>query len=212
MMVNCLIAIAILHVLGALKHHFVYKDQVLRRMLPFTRIPVVLILGVLLSTPGLAATYVLDPARSTLTFAFSQAGALSEGRFGKFAVTLEVADDTKTPQKLAVVVNIDSVSTDDAERDALLRGVDLFNVIKFPQALFRSSAIRATGNGQYVATGTLSIRGISRPLQVPFTFSNGEMQGQVVINRLDFGVGQGEWQATDSVGNAVTVKFSLRLM
>jgi len=34
-----LVAVATLHVLGALKHHFVYKDYVLRRMLPFTRTP-----------------------------------------------------------------------------------------------------------------------------------------------------------------------------
>jgi len=34
-----LVAVAALHVVGALKHHFVYKDDVLRRMLPFTRTP-----------------------------------------------------------------------------------------------------------------------------------------------------------------------------
>jgi polyisoprenoid-binding protein YceI len=54
---------------------------------------------------------------------------------------------------------------------------------------------------------------------VPFTFREaaeggatvGYMTGKTVVRRLDYGVGQGDWKATDQAGNDVTVSFSLRL-
>ena len=56
-------------------------------------------------------------------------------------------------------------------------------------------------------------------MRVPFTFRTaveqgatvGYMSGKTTIRRLDYGVGQGDWKATDQVGNEVGVSFSLRL-
>ena len=58
-----------------------------------------------------------------------------------------------------------------------------------------------------------------REVRVPFTFrtateagaSVGYMSGKTTIKRLDYGVGQGDWKATDQVGNDVGVSFALRL-
>ena len=60
---------------------------------------------------------------------------------------------------------------------------------------------------------------MTRDTRVPFTFRTadehgvavGYMSGKTSIRRLDFGVGQGEWKATDQVGNEVGVSFALRL-
>jgi polyisoprenoid-binding protein YceI len=68
--------------------------------------------------------------------------------------------------------------------------------------------------------GKLTVRDVTRDLRVPFTFtaSNdggriaGSMTGQVIIKRLDFGVGQGEWKSTEWVGDEVAVSFALRLV
>ena len=74
------------------------------------------------------------------------------------------------------------------------------------------------GENQYFADGTLTIKGISLPVEVPFTLEispgqsgkrTAQMQGSFVINRLDFNVGEEEWQDVSMVGNPVTVKVSL---
>jgi polyisoprenoid-binding protein YceI len=60
---------------------------------------------------------------------------------------------------------------------------------------------------------------VTRDARIPFTFKAatengapvGYMSGKTSLRRLDYGVGQGDWKATDQVGNEVGVSFALRL-
>ncbi len=172
------------------------------------------------AAPSAAAVthYTLDPARSALEFTFKQAGALNKGHFGRFPVTLDFAADNLSASRLEVGVDVTSLDTGDKDRDDTLRSADLLSVGKFPQAHFSAAQIVKTAAG-YEAAGKLTIRGVTRDVRVPFTFRTaseqgttvGYMSGKVTIRRLDFGVGQGDWKATDQVGNDVVVSFALRL-
>jgi polyisoprenoid-binding protein YceI len=163
--------------------------------------------------------YTIDAAKSTLEFSFVQAGAQNKGKFTKFPVTLDFSPDNLTASKLDVTVQIGSLDTGDKERDDTLRGGDMFDATKFPQARFIATQITKSGNG-YVAQGKLTIRGVTRDTQVPLTFRTAAEQGQSVgylagsttIHRLDFGVGQGDWKSTEWVANDVKVSYSLRLI
>jgi polyisoprenoid-binding protein YceI len=165
-------------------------------------------------------TYSLDAAKSTLAFAFVQAGGHNEGRFPKFAVNFGFADDNLAASHLEVTVDLAALDTGDKERDDTLREADLFNVAKFPQARFAATQISKTGAGAYEASGSLAIRGVTRALRVPFTLKSATEQGKPVlymtgktlIKRLDFGVGQGDWKSTEWVDNEVMVTFNLRLI
>ena len=147
-----------------------------------------------------------------------QAGAQNKGKFTKFPTTLDFAADNLTRSKLDVIVEVGSLDSGDKERDETLRGPDLFDVAKFPQAHFTSTQITRTANG-YDAVGKLTIRGVTRDAHVPFAFRTADEQGKPVgyltgkttIKRLDFGVGQGDWKSTEWVGADVTVTYSLRL-
>jgi len=162
--------------------------------------------------------YVLDPAKSTLEFNFSQAGAQNKGRFRRFTTVLDFAADNLAASHLEVTVDMTSVDTGDQERDDTLRDADMFAVKKFAQARFTAAQIVKTASG-YEAGGKLTIRDITRDMRVPFTLrtateqgaSVGYMSGRTSLRRLDFGVGQGDWKATDQVGNDVGVSFALRL-
>ncbi|HTD12616.1 MAG TPA: YceI family protein [Steroidobacteraceae bacterium] len=162
--------------------------------------------------------YTLDQPKSTLEFAFTQAGALNKGHFGRFPVNMDFAADNLAASSLEVAIDVNSLDTGDKDRDDTLRGADLFNVAKFPQAHFSAAQIVKTAAG-FEAQGKLTIRGVARDARVPFTFRTaseqgavvGYMSGKVTIRRLDFGVGQGDWKATDQVGNDVIVSFALRL-
>ena len=99
-----------------------------------------------------------------------------------------------------------------------LRSEDLFAVKKFPQAHFSATQFTKTAAG-YEAVGKLTLRGTTHDLRVPFTFRTATeggapvayMSGKASLKRLDYGVGQGDWKATDQVGNEVGVSFALRL-
>ena len=162
--------------------------------------------------------YVLDPAKSSLEFDFTQAGAGNKGRFRHFQVAFDFSPDDLAASRLDVIVEINSLDTGDQERDDTLRGADLFAAARFPQAHFTASQITRTPTG-YEAAGKLTMRGVTRDQRVAFSFRNatesgapaGYMTGKTSVRRLDYGVGQGDWKATDQVGNEVGISFALRL-
>jgi polyisoprenoid-binding protein YceI len=166
------------------------------------------------------ATYTLDAAKSTLQFAFVQAGGNNDGRFPKLGVNFTFADDNLAASHLEVTVDVAALDTGDKERDDTLRGAELFDVAKFPQSRFAATAIAKTPAGAYEAAGSLTLRGVTRALRVPFTLRSAieqgrrvlYMSGKTVIKRLDFGVGQGDWKSTEWVNNEVTITFNLRLI
>jgi cytochrome b561 len=205
-----------LHVAGAFKHHFVLKDDTLRRMLPFGRLTLAAVAGLLLA-PAVAQAagpaYTSVAAQSSLTYVFSQAGAANTGRFKSFTVSFD-----PDAGRLDVVVDMRSCDTGDPQRNDSLGGKDFFAVAQYPQSRFTASRIVKTATG-YEATGSLTLRGVTRSIAIPFTWRTARMQGhrvgylsgQATVRRLDFGVGQGQWQSTEFLGNDVTVLYSLTL-
>jgi polyisoprenoid-binding protein YceI len=173
------------------------------------------------AAPAPAATphYGLDPAKSSLEFTFMQAGAANKGHFTRFQVAFDFSAENLAASRLDVTIEMNSTDTGDQERDDTLKGADLFAVAKFPQAHFAASQINRTASG-YEAVGKLTIRGVTRDARVPFSFRTatengaavGYMSGKTSVRRLDYGVGQGDWKATDQVGNDVAVSFTLRLI
>jgi polyisoprenoid-binding protein YceI len=168
--------------------------------------------------PSGSAHYQLDAAKSTLEFAFEQAGAQNKGHFRRFTVDFEYAAASSAPSRLEVTVDMNSLDSGDGERDDTLKSAELFDVKKFPQAHFLATQFSKTASG-YEALGKLTIRNVTRDARVPFTFRSaaeggatvGYLSGKTQLQRLDYGVGQGDWKATDQVGNEVGVAFALRL-
>lgn len=213
-----LAGIVTLHIAGALKHHYVLKDDTLRRMLPFGRIAPGMLAVALIVAPAAHATasdaaYDLIAAQSSLSYTFIQAGAASQGRFNSYSVDFDPAAG-----RLDVTIDMRSSDTGDSQRNGVLGGRDFFDLAHYPQARFTATRLVRTASG-YDATGSLTLHGITRDITVPFTWSTATVQGrsvgylagQTTLRRLDFGVGQGQWQSTEWVGNDVTVRYSLVL-
>lgn len=216
-----LVCVALLHVAGALKHHFIDKNDVLKRMLPFGGAVVVALSiaafpdAAAADQPG-ATKYVQAAAGSNLAFTFTQLGAASTGHFKTFATELQYDAANPTQGSLLVRVKIDSLDTQDAERDGALKAPDLFDAAKYPAATYVAKTLARNTSGALEAVGKLTIRGVSRDLRLPLVLkptANGlELSGQVAIRRLDFGVGQGEWQSTESVGDEVKLQYKVALV
>jgi len=162
-----------------------------------------------------AAQWSMQPKESKLTFVGEQAGAQFEGSFDKFT-----ADITFDPKDLAhsrfdVKIDTASVNTQDSERDSTIKSAELFDVKRFPSAHYVAEKFTAAGANKYSATGKLTLRDVTKEVPIEFTFDSKDgaawLKGTAKIKRLDFGVGQGEWKDTSTVGNDVQVRFALRL-
>ncbi|MEO6519969.1 MAG: YceI family protein, partial [Pseudoxanthomonas sp.] len=163
------------------------------------------LVALMAATPALAANYVQAPG-STLVFASKYDGEVFTGKFASFTATLSFDPARLTASKLDVLIPLVGTSTGNGDRDATLSGNDFFNVASFAQARYTASTFRALGGNQYAADGTLSLRGINKPVTLTFTWTPGAqpvLAGKTTVKRLDFGVGGGDWADTKTIPNEV---------
>jgi polyisoprenoid-binding protein YceI len=176
-----------------------------------------LIAVLLLSLPlsAFASTWVLDNDHSTAQFKVRHLMISNvKGTFEKISGTLNLDDKDITKSKVDVTIETASLNTNIKKRDDHLRSPDFFWAGKFPQAVYHAARFERAGAG-WRAPGELTIRGVKKPVPVTFTLAPGAgpavMKGNASLSRLAFGLGQGEWTSTEWVGDAVDVRFELKL-
>jgi polyisoprenoid-binding protein YceI len=172
--------------------------------------------ALLLSSVVIAsAQWSMQPKDSQLTFLAVQAGAEFEGKFDKFNADIRLEPQDLASARFDVTIDLASVNTQDSERDDTLKGPDLFHVKQYPTAHYVADKFTSRGGNKYSASGKLTLRNVTRDVPIDFTFekqpSGAWLKGGTTIRRLDFGVGQGEWKDTETVGNEVQVRFALLL-
>lgn len=160
-----------------------------------------------------APAWTVDKAASKVTFASSFDGGAFSGSFRRWDVAIRFDPANLAGSSVTATFDTASAVTGDAARDQSLPEADWFNAKAFPQATYRATSFRALGGGRYQAIGTLTLRGVTKPLTLPFTLvitgDTARMTSSVGLNRLAFGVGQNEWKTTEVVPATVTVNISL---
>jgi polyisoprenoid-binding protein YceI len=174
--------------------------------------------------------WVAHPDKSTVGFIATQEGAEFNGSFNKFNVSL-VMDAYATAgdsdglisfqlRTINATVNLGSVDTQYAERDEYLAQKEWFHTKLWPAARFvaESESIQHNGANGYTVDGQLTLKGISKQVQLVLQLDiednneRGRMQGEALLNRLDFEVGDGEWSDPGLVGDTVKLSFDLQLL
>ena len=171
------------------------------------------LVAMMASAPAFAADYV-QAAGSTLVFASKYDGEVFTGKFASFTTTLSFDPAQLASSKLDVVIPLAGASTGNDDRDSTLSSSDFFNVAKFAQARYTASKFRSLGGNQYAADGSLSLRGVSKPVTLTFTWTPGAqpvLSGKATVKRLDFGVGGGDWADTKTIPNEVAVSTKVVL-
>lgn len=123
--------------------------------------------------PLTTGAWKLDPAHSAVTFKVRHLGLTNvRGRFNGVDAWLEVGEDLAA-SRFGATIDMSTVDTNQADRDAHLRSTDFFGADANPTMTFNSSAIRDVGDGNYEADGDLTINGKtnSATLKVEFTGS-----------------------------------------
>lgn len=170
------------------------------------------------TTPNHPFAWAVDPARSTLTFDGSRRAGAITGRFAGFSA--EIILDPANPAaagSIRVRVPVAGITTGDSDVDQTLPSTLWFDASTFPEAVFTSTDIRPVVPGAFEAYGVLALRGVEKSIVLPFTLVEGEggravADGSVVLNRQDFGVGQGDYAKPEDVGVEVTVRFHVEAM
>ena len=161
----------------------------------------ILLFAALLATSSLALAtdiYTLDTAHSSANFSVRHMGISTvRGRFTDLSGT--ILFDEQAPEKSSVtaVIKTASVNTDNATRDKHLNTPDFFDSAKYPEIRFQSTSIRHEGADKYVAVGNLTIKDVTKQVEIPFTLAKGKgmkgeprlgVEGSLTINRFDYHV------------------------
>lgn len=161
--------------------------------------PLFLAAALLAASPLLAAeTYAVDKGHSEATFTIKHLVSKVSGRFTDFTGSVNI--DPAKPEQSSVEFTIKaaSINTDNADRDKDLKGPDFFDVEKNPEITFKSSKVTAASKDKFSVDGTLTLRGVAKPVTLPVEFLGfakdpwgNEKAGfavETTLNRKDYGI------------------------
>lgn len=165
-------------------------------------------------------TYAIDPTHSRLGFTVRHLGfSKVRGAFEQFEGTIRMQPDDLSTIEADAVVQADSITTHNADRDAHLRSADFFEVETHPTITFRSREVRDVSGNQFKIIGDFTMHGVTKTLELdgeflgagrdPFGNDKVALEARTTINRKEFGL---NWNAAlETGGMLVSEKVDIEL-
>lgn len=151
--------------------------------------------------------------KSTVNFKVALYGAEFTTEIKDISGDIIFDPDNLEASDVRVRVGTQNLHSGDENRDANMKGKEWLDSENYPDVWFVADKIEKSENDNYVAIGTLSVRGKAMPLILPFTLSlknsAAHMTGSVNLNRLDYEIGTGNWSDEQTVGHNVSVQIDL---
>ncbi len=157
------------------------------------------------------AKWQIDPAHSEIKFKVKHLVVSTvTGHFRNFTATIESEKDDFSDARVWFEADVNSLTTNNDQRDAHLKSPDFFDAANYPKMTFRSNNVTRTSDDEYEVTGDLTIRGKTRPVTLNVNY-NGTVSGfggtkvagfEITgkINRFDYGL---MWNAMTEAGGVV---------
>jgi polyisoprenoid-binding protein YceI len=118
----------------------------------------------------IATQWQIDPSHSNVEFSVRHLMIASvKGRFGEFAGSVNIDADDPTRPSVDVTVDVASIDTRQAQRDAHLRSPDFFDAEKWPKLSFRGNRVAGDTDSEFKLYGDLTIRDVTRPVVLSVT-------------------------------------------
>lgn len=181
------------------------------------------------SSPAVSAavtTWKIDPAHSAAEFKVKHM-MISNVKGSITGITGELTEHATDASLSSIEATLDvaTLNTNDAQRDAHLKSADFLEVDKYPTITFKSTKVEKKGEGEYAVTGDLTIHGVTKPVTLavegpsapqkdPWGNTRIGLAATTKINRKDFGL---VWNATLEtggilVGEEVHIAIELELI
>jgi polyisoprenoid-binding protein YceI len=170
----------------------------------------------------LTGSYTLDPAHTRIGFVARHAMVTKvRGAFNEFEGTATIDAANPTRSSARVTIKAASIDTRNAQRDEHLRSNDFLAMAEHPEITFVSTAVRPVDETTFELTGDLTIKGVTKPVTIPFTFEGAAQdpfgntrvgfEGAVAISRKDYGI---TWNAALEtggvlVGDTIVLEFEV---
>jgi polyisoprenoid-binding protein YceI len=153
----------------------------------------------------------IDPTHSEVQFKVKHLVISTvTGSFGTFNGQIEADEEDFENANATFTADIDSISTNNEDRDQHLKSDDFFNAEEYPQISFESKNFQKVGEGEYKVTGDLTIRDVTKEIELDVVHGGtvGDPYGQTkagfevtgTINRKEYGL---SWNAVTEAGNVV---------
>lgn len=167
------------------------------------------------SLAELNGAYNVDVAHSSVVFSVPHVMSATQGSI--LIDTGVVAFNNGTVEKLFFQMDVNTINTQNAKRDEHLKSPDFFGVTKHGKIVFESTEIvKDTIPGAsfpYIAKGKLTIKGITKEINVPFNYLGKSIQdwgdygkfdiagfdGRAVVNAKDFALGDKDNDVTITI-------------
>jgi polyisoprenoid-binding protein YceI len=160
-------------------------------------------------------SYAVIKDKSFIKFFAIQNNASVEGKFSDFTADIRFDPENLAESSIRVEVDMNSISVVNPQVLDMLKMPDWLSIKAFPKAVFVSRKIdRIPDTDSYYAEGDLTLRDKTEPVSLNFvmehfTGSSALAVGSVTLQRLKFGIGQGQWAADDVIKDAVRVEFRI---
>lgn len=149
----------------------------------------VLSLILIVFATNLGYTQIINPIKSQVKFKIGNMKLNTvEGSFNGMKGTVKFTEKEFATALFDVCIDAKSVNTNNTKRDNHLRTADFFDVEKYPSICFKSINTTKTSTG-YLVKGLLTMHGVTKEVQIPFTYSNNTFIGNITVNRYDYKIG-----------------------
>jgi polyisoprenoid-binding protein YceI len=169
-----------------------------------------------------AQLWQIDAAHSAVNFKIRHFFTPIPGAFTKWDGVIRFDAANLAGSSIDVLIDVTSINTKNDRRDAHLRTPDFFDATTFPTIRFKSARIVKTGDNTFAAHGSLTMKDVTKPFVLPFTFlgamphpRGGTVAGfkaESQLLRNDYGVGTGGYIETSTIGNEVEIEILLELI
>jgi len=175
-----------------------------------TTLAVLLALGPLASAQAVEYKQV-NATASQIAFTYNQMGARVYGRFGKFDARIDFDSANPTAARAELTLQLTSIDAGSRDANAELQKPAWFNTAVYPVATFESSRVTVLDDNHYTLTGNLTIKGRTHEVAAQVVLKPqhaiGVFDGEFIIKRGDFNVGEGEWADFGIISNDIHVTF-----
>lgn len=165
------------------------------------RIALATLLALAAGSSFAADKYTFEPTHSQVNFSYTHLGLSTQTqqlRTVKGELLLDAADLTQS--SVSVTIDMNSIDTGVEKFDAHLKSPDFFDTAQFPEATFKSTAVKSAGEGKLSVTGDLTLHGVTKPVVLDVVVNKiGEhpmakkpaagFNATTTVKRSDFGLG-----------------------